>query len=141
MNGVWILIIGILGILPFIPSDYAFAQTINVTETPPCFLNYTAGVQIWEDCGMGEDWLQASLLGFEWATGGYFSMILAGVLILATYIKYHKAIYPVIIGLSFIPFAFFLFPASWMLFAGMMVVLTIVISIWKIFKNQTSEFN
>lgn len=138
MMNVHLLIIGLIGATFISP---AFAQTINVTETPPCFLNYTAGVQIWEDCGMGDDWLQASLLGFEWATGGYFSMILAGTIILATYIKYHKAIYPMIIGISFIPFAYFLFPENWLIFAGVVTGLGLLIGVYKIFKNQTSEFN
>jgi hypothetical protein len=138
MMNVYLLIIGFLGITFISP---AFAQTINVTETPPCFLNYTAGVQVWEDCGMGDDWLQASLLGFEWATGGFFSMILAGTLILATYIKYHKVVYPIIIGISFIPFAYFLFPDNFILFAAVGVIGGLLAGVYKIFKNQTSEYS
>ena len=27
--------------------------------TQPCFLNYTAGIDIWSNCGMGTDYLKA----------------------------------------------------------------------------------
>jgi hypothetical protein len=139
----WIFIIGILGISPIISLDSAFAQTIQVNQTTPCFLNYnqSTSYQIWDDCGMDEDWLQASLIGFEWVTGGYFSMIFAGVLILFTYIKYHKLIYPLIIGIAFLPISFFLFPTEFLLFALIMAGVGIGITIYKIVKNQTSEFN
>jgi hypothetical protein len=122
-------------------AEPAFAQTIDVNATTPCFLNYTRSYQIWTDCGMDKDWLQASMIGFEYASGGWFSMIFAGTLIMITYIKYHKAIYPIIIGLAFIPFAYFLFPTSWLMWAGLMTALALAIAIYKIYKNHASEFN
>jgi len=73
-------------------------------------MNFTRGANIWLDCGIQQDYLRFALLPWEWITGGYFSLVFATVLILFTYIKYHKAIYPLMIGLIMIPVSFFLFP-------------------------------
>jgi uncharacterized membrane protein len=131
----------LMGLAVIISIQPAFAQTIDVNVTTPCFLNYTAGIQIWEDCGMGEDWLQASIIGFEWATGGWFSMILAAVLILFTYIKYHKAIYPIIVGITFVPIAYFLFPAQWWLFITVMILTAIGAGLYYVYTRRTTEFS
>ena len=101
-----------------------FAQeTIIVNQTTPCFLNATAGIHMWQNCGADEDFIKFALLPFEWITGGYFSMILISVLILAVYIKYQKAIYPVAIGVVFIPIAFQFFPGQ---FWGFIVILIVM---------------
>ena len=132
------LILFVLFGLSLIPM--AHAQTIQVNETTPCFLNYTAGVHMWENCGMGEDYLQGSLIGFEWVTGGYFSLILAIILVLFTYIKYHKAIYPMIVGIAFIPIIIFLIPQAWQTPVLILVGLVFGIAAYKIFKNHTGDF-
>lgn len=129
----------LLLLLFFLPST-VYAQSITVNQTTPCFLNYTAGTELWDNCGMDEDWLRGSMLGWEYITGGYFSMIFAGILILATYLKYHKAIYPIIIGLSMLPVSYYLFPSQFQNFVIIMIVATVAILIYKIYKNQTSEF-
>ena len=115
-------------------------QTIVVNQTQACFFNYTQGVNIWENCGVGKDWLQAFLLPWEWVTGGYFSMIVVGVLILTTYIKYQKVIYPMIIGIVFLPISYFAFPnlfVIWGIVLGVGAGLGILIA-W-IFTSQTNE--
>lgn len=128
-------------VVGFLSPNIAFAQTINVTETTPCFLNYTAGIEIWENCGMGDDYVKASLIGFEWVTGGYFSLILAGIFILFTYIKYHKAIYPVIVGIAFIPLAIFLVPDDWFFSTIALMALAFFAGGFKAVKNHTSDFS
>src|SRR3970040_73277 len=92
-------------------------QIINVNQTDPCFMNLTAGADMWENCGYGDDYLQAMLLPWEWITGGYFSMVLVSLFVGVTYIKYHKAIYPILIGIIFIPVSFFLFPKQFIIIA------------------------
>ena len=125
----------------FIIPQYAFAQSVSVNATTPCFLNYSAGVQMWENCGMGDDFLQTSLIGLEWVTGGYFSLILAGVFILFTYIKYHKAIYPVVVGIAFIPLAIFLVPDDWLFTVIVLMGIAFFAAGFKAVKNHTSDFS
>src|SRR3972149_6020940 len=92
-------------------------QIINVNQTDPCFLNMSAGADMWENCGYGEDYLQAMLLPWEWISGGYFSMVFVSLIVMVTYIKYHKAIYPIIVGILFIPISYFLFPNQFIMIA------------------------
>lgn len=131
-------LLALLAVSALLPD--AFAQTINVTATEPCFLNYTAGVQMWANCGMDEDYIQGALIGFEWVTGGWFSLILAIILILFTYIKYHKTIYPMIVGIAFIPIIIFLVPGTWQTPVLILVGLVLGFAAYKIFKNHTSDF-
>lgn len=121
--------------------QYAFAQEIiTVNQTTPCFLNYTAGADLWSNCGFDTDYLSASILPFEYVTGGLFSMIIVSVLIGAVYIKYQKAIYPILIGVMFLPMSFFLFPESFVIWAVLMAFLAMGILVWYIFVRQTKEF-
>lgn len=129
----------LLGIVIF-SFDTAYAQTIVLNETEPCFLNYTAGVEIWNNCGVSDDWMAASLLGFEWVTGGYFSFIFLGVIIMISYIKYHKVIYPLVIGLLFLPVVWTLVPSEFWSYIFLLIVASIAFTIWKIIKNHTTEF-
>ena len=139
MNPTLLVLLFGFTIIPF--ATPAFAQTIQVNQTTPCFLNYTAGIHVWDNCGMDEDYLKAALIGFEWVTGGYFSLILAGIFILFTYIKYHKAIYPIIVGVSFIPLSVFLVPDQWWMFALAMAALGLFAGMLKAVKNHTSDFS
>ncbi len=140
MNPTLLLLLFGFIVIPF-ATPSAFAQTIQVNQTTPCFLNYTAGIHIWDNCGMDEDYLRASLLGFEWVTGGYFSLILAGIFILFTYIKYHKAIYPVIVGVAFIPLAIFLVPDNWFNSVIILMGIAFLAAAFKAVKNHTSDFS
>ena len=139
---VWILLsfLAILG-SPFIIGDAAFAQTvINVTETQPCFLNYTAGVEMWDNCGFEEDYLAAALLPFEWVTGGLFSIIIVAILILMSYIKYHNIIFPIVIGVVMLPISYFAFPPQFLSFAIILAFVGIGSLIWYILVRQTKEY-
>jgi len=121
--------------------DYAFAQTtINVTETTPCFLNYTAGVEMWENCGYEEDYLAAALLPFEWVTGGLFSIIIVSIIILMSYIKYHNIIFPIVIGVVMLPISYFAFPPQFLSFAIILAFVGIGTLIWYILVRQTKEY-
>ena len=137
---VLLMLVGVMLFSTF-AIDHAFAQTeINVTQSNPCFLNYTAGVQMWENCGYKEDWLSAIILPFEWVTGGLFSMIIVSVLIIMTYMKYNSIIYPIGIGIVFLPMSFFLFP-EWFVTVGVIFAfLGVGALIWYIFVRQTKEY-
>ena len=115
-------------------------QVIQVNDTVPCFLNETAGANMWENCGFGDDFLQASLLGWEWITGGYFSMIIVSIFIMFSYMKYHKAVYPLLIGIMFLPISFYIFPDVFLTFAFIMTIALIAILIWYIYIKQTKEY-
>ncbi len=115
-------------------------QVIQVNQTEPCFLNYSAGAQIFENCGFGDDYLTAALLPWEWITGGYFSLIIVSLFIMISYIKYHKAVYPLLIGITFLPVAFFLFPDVFLTFAFIMMIVTTAILAWYIYIKQTKEY-
>lgn len=118
--------------------SFIFFQTINVNSTTPCFLNYTAN-NTWEACGVNKDYLQASLIGWQWITGGNFSMILVAILSSFTYIKYHKIIYPMLIGVMFLPISYFVFPQVFFNYAMIMLGVGIGVLIWWIFISQSNE--
>lgn len=118
----------------------AFAQEqIEVPSAAPCWENQTAGIEMWRQCGLGEDWARAATLGFEWVLGGNFTLVLVGVIMLGTYIKYHKAVYPLLIGVAFLPVAAFAFPTSFVTYAMIMAAVAIGILIWYAFVRQTRE--
>jgi len=140
------LLLAVLGfiVLAFIPISAlpnAQAQVVvDVNQTTPCFLNYTAGIDLWENCGIRDDYLDFALLPWEWITGGNFSMVLVSILSLMTYIKYHKAIYPLVIGVMFLPISYFVFPDSFLVFGLLMAGALFGIFIWYIFIKQTKEY-
>jgi len=145
MNGL-ILSLSIMTIIaagiqtPFFTEAYAQVPTITVNQTEPCFLNYTASFNMWENCGMEEDFLEAAFSPWEYVTGGNFSALLVSIFILFTYIKYHKAVYPLLIGVVFLPVSFFVFPTTFLTWALVMAGLAITALIWFVFIKQTKEY-
>ena len=115
-------------------------QTVSVNSTAPCFLNFSAGAQMWDNCGFDEDYLQAALLPWEWITGGYFSMILVAMFAMISYIKYHKAIYSVMIGVLMLPISWAVFPDTFLIWAFIMTGVLIAILLWYVFIKQTKEY-
>src|SRR3990167_7424282 len=93
-------ILYLIAVLALLPLNSAFAQqVVSVNQTTACFLNYSAGIDLWKNCGLDDDYIQTALLPWEWITGGNFSLIIVSIFVLVSYIKYHKAIYPIIIGI------------------------------------------
>lgn len=92
-----------------------------------------------QNCGFGRDYIKASLLPWEWVTGGWFSFVIVSIFILATYIKYHKAIYPILIGIVFLPISFFVFPSQFLIFAIIFAFMAIGITMWFIFVKQSTD--
>ena len=134
-----IILLGITVLFSFYVNT-ASAQVINVTSTTPCFLNETAGPWVWRDCGFKDDYLTAIMLPWEWITGGNFSMILASLFIMFTYIKYHKAIYPILIGVFMLPISYFVFPATFLIWGTIMAFLAVGAITWWILIHQTKEY-
>jgi len=114
-------------------------QSIVVNSTNPCFLNSSAGFNIFQNCGMGTDYIKAAVMPFEWVTGGWFSMILVSVFVVMTYIKYQKVVYPIMVGAIFLPISFFVFPAQFLSFAIIMAGISIGILVWYAFISQSNE--
>lgn len=135
LNYLWFLLL-----LPifasFIPSSYA-QVSINVNQTAACFMNFTAGLDMWENCGADDDFLTFALLPFEWITGGYFSALLVSVIILMIYLKYHQPIYCIVIGIIFLPVSFQFFPAAFLGWVMILIVLVIAAFIFYMLKRQT----
>ena len=121
----WYIILAILAV-SFV-SNEAYAQsTITITgdeSLQPCFLNMTAGAQMWDNCGANEDYLDFALMPFEYITGGYFSMILVTIFIIMAYIKYHNVLYPILVGLLFIPISYTFFPEVFLTYAVTLVAI------------------
>ena len=93
----------------FTPTSYA-QTTVDVTETTPCFMDYTSGLNMWKSCGFEDNFLKATLMPFEWVMGGYFTLVIVSVLIIITYIKYQTVIYPLAIGIIMLPISAWAFP-------------------------------
>lgn len=120
--------------------DSAFAQTeIDVGQTQPCFMNYTAGAEMWKNCDFAGDPVGATLLGFEWVTGGLFSMIVVVLIVVMVYIKYHTVIYPIAIGIVMLPTSYFLFPDVFMSYAFVMAAVAIAGLIYTIIVIRTKD--
>ena len=136
----WIIILSLIlfsiGVIPPISAQ----EVITVNQTTPCFLNYTAGAQMWQNCGYGEDYIEAALSPWEWITGGNFSLIIVSIFVLFSYIKYHKVVYPMLIGVTFLPVSFFIFPDTFLSFAVIMTGVAMGILIWYVFIKQTKEY-
>jgi hypothetical protein len=115
-------------------------QIIQVNQTDPCFMNFTAGAEVWLNCGMTTDYLSFMLLPWEWITGGNFSLIIVSLFIVFSYIKYHRAIYPIIIGMMFLPIAGFLFPDIFLSYAFLIWGVCIAGFIIFIILKQTKEY-
>jgi len=147
MGTTW-YILAILGIASLIPIEVstefvpvAHAQTsITVPESTPCFMNYTAGANMWDQCNFEDDFLNSALLPWEWITGGHFSLILVSIFILFTYIKYHNMMYPMLIGIMFLPISFFVFPDEFVMFGVLMVAMSFGLLIYYIITKQTKEY-
>lgn len=118
-----------------LPSAFA-QEIIIVNETTPCFLNQTAGIQMWENCGADEDFITFMLLPWEWITGGYFTMILVSIILLAVYMKYKKVIYPFAIGVVFLPVSFAFFPDEFMGFIVIVITLGLAAAITWMIREQ-----
>jgi hypothetical protein len=139
MNIGLILFIISMASSPFI-IDQAYAQTvIDVGETQPCFMNYTAGSQMWKNCDFQGDPVGATMLGFEWVTGGLFSMIVVALIVIMVYIKYHTVIYPIAIGIIMLPTSYFLFPDIFLSFALIMAGVGIAALIYGIIVLRTRD--
>lgn len=119
----------------------ASAQTININSTTPCWQNYTAYGEMWRNCGVTNDWLTTIFLPWQYATGGYVSMFIAFILITFTYIKYHKVVYPLLIGTIMLPLSFALFPNQWLNFAFIMGSISMGFLIIHIILRATKEYN
>lgn len=114
-------------------------QIIPVNNTSPCFYNYSAGFQMWHNCGFDKDYIKASLGPFQYITGGYFSMIFVSILIGAVYLKYHKAVYVLAIGSLFLPISYGVFPEVFLAWAIVMSGIFIGCISWWIFISQSNE--
>lgn len=135
-----IISLSILGVIPiFMPAAQAQIG-FDVNATQPCFLNYTAGADMWLNCGVEDDYLVFALLPWQWITGGYLSTIIVSIIVMISYIKYHKAVYPLLIGTAYLPFVFTLFPESWLNHVIILAGLEFCILIWYIFIRQTKEY-
>jgi hypothetical protein len=120
----------------------AFAQTtVNVTETTPCFLDYNStGLEMWQNCGADDDFLAITLQGWEWVTGGLFSMIVVAILCIMTWIKYHTIIYPLAIGIIMLPTSYYLFPEQFLSYVFVMAALAIASLVYTVFIKRTKDY-
>ena len=134
------VIISMLIILSFWLAPTYAQEVIILNETTPCFLNYSASYQMWQNCKLDEDFLDFSIQGYLWVTGGYFPMMLVSILIGFTYVKYHKAVYPLLIGILFTPMALVLFPETFVTWALLMAGAVVFILAWYTFIKQTKEY-
>ena len=69
--------------------------------------------------------------------GGNFGMVIVGVLVLMTYLKYHSVIYPIAIGIVYLPVAWFLFPEVFISTAIIFALVGVAIGIWWAYTRQT----
>ena len=140
----WYLLVVIISVIAItvMPSvNEATAQTsVQVDPTTPCFLNFNSTHQMWDRCNAEEDFLDFALIGWEYGTGGYFSMMIVGMFVLITYIKYHNPLYPMMVGTMFLPVSYLLFPDVFITFALIMVIAVVGIFIWYAFVKQTKEY-
>jgi len=137
---IWIILFAVSIISSPIIFDQAYAQTvIEVGDTEPCFMNYTAGANMWKNCNFQGDPVGAAMLGFEWVTGGLFSMIIVALIVIMVYIKYHTILYPIAIGIVMLPTSYFLFPDMFLSYALIMAGIGITSAIYILLVKATRE--
>ena len=140
----WYLLVGIISavLITFIPSvsEVNAQTTIEVPTTTPCVLNFNSTHQMWDRCNAEEDFLDFALIGWEYGTGGYFSMMIVGMFVVITYVKYHNPLYPLMVGTIFLPVSWLLFPDVFITFALIMIVAVVGITIWYAYVKQTKEY-
>ena len=115
----WYIILAILAV-SFVSNEVYAQSTVTITgdeSLQPCFMNMTAGAEMWNNCGANEDYLDFALMPFEYITGGYFSMIIVTIFVIMAYIKYHNVLYPMLIGLMFLPISYTFFPDVFLVYA------------------------
>lgn len=113
---------------------------IQVLSSGPCFLNFSAGADMWHNCGMDVDYLQFMLLPWEWISGGNFSLIIVSLFVMFSYIKYHKVVYPILIGTLFLPISYFIFPDVFLSTAFVLAYLAMGLVLVFIILKQTKEY-
>ena len=128
------ILVAVIGVIPLF--DNAYGQTIIVNSTAPCFMNFSAGIDLWRQCGADEDWVGMAILPFEYITGGFFSLILASLIILGVYLKYHKVIYAFAVGMVFIPISFQFFPDQFLSFAAIAAFLGLTATVYYLVRDQ-----
>ena len=122
-------------------TSFAYAQEdVQVPESTVCFMQDDLGVDIFQRCGLGEDWLAAITVPFDWVLGGYFSLAIVSILCIMTYQKYGKAIYPMIIGIMYLPVAYAVLPPQFLTIGFLLVGSLFGIYIWYTFIRQTKEY-
>lgn len=125
--------------LDWLLINIALWPTIIINSTNPCFLNYTAGIDIFQNCGVGTDYIQATLYPWLWVTGGYFAMILVSIFVLISWIKYQKVVYPIITGCMFLPISYYFFPNSFLSISIILAVIAMGLLVYHAFISQTNE--
>ena len=105
--------------------------TIDVPAATPCFLNNVNNSNILASCSSEGNPFDLIILGWQWITGGNFVMIIVGIIILAVWRKYDNVVYPLFIGVLFLPITFFLFPESFLSWALILAGLAVGILIFK----------
>ncbi len=110
---------------------------VQVNETAPCFLNYTAGYNIINNCNASDDYIGWILSGWMWITGGYFPMIIVSLIIGLVYAKYQQAIFAIYIGIVFLPISFMFFPDVFLSWGIIMAFTGVGILIWWALVRQT----
>ena len=138
--------------LSLVGIDQAYAQqVIEVGETTPCFLpdvdsdgdginDLYSESNMWLDCGADVDYLEFALLPWEWITGGWFSMIIVSIFIVFSWVKYHNIMYPIMIGVMFLPISYFVFPEKFISFALILAGVGLSVTVAYIFIKQTKDF-
>ena len=150
MIAIPILLVLSMGVMPV-----AYAQEqVTVAPTDPCFFQIVPDVPgtanpktvedarlMWDDCNAEEDFLEFALRPFQWVTGGYFSLIIVTILIIFTYVKYHNALYPVVIGTMFLPVSYFVFPDTFLSHALILVAIGLAAAITVGLVRLTKEYD
>ena len=140
----WYLLMGIISavLITFIPSvsEVNAQTTIEVPTTTPCFLNFNSTHQMWDRCNAEEDFLDFALIGWEYGTGGYFSMMIVGLFVVVTYVKYHNPLYPMLVGTIFLPVSYLLFPPVFITFSIIMIIAVVGIFIYYGIVKQTEGY-
>ena len=115
-------------------------QLIPINQSSVCFMNYSAGWRVWQQCGADADWLAWTVLPWEWISGGYFSVVVVSIIALFTYIKYHKVAYPILTGMMLLPVSYFLFPEIFLVISFVMSGIAMAALVLWGFLKQTKEY-
>lgn len=122
----------LFGIIPLAMVPAYGQDMIQIEDKEFCLKdnNLTMAEKL-KACGIKRDWLQFTVIGWEWLTGGLFSILVLALLIGLVYAATKSSLYTLLVGTAWLPAAWSWFPSSFLYVLFIMIGVYVVYAIWQ----------